>query len=206
MTAAPRTTPHGSLPELPSSDGITSVTFCGMGGSAVSGDVVRSVFLERLGLPVEVNRSPVLPRSIAAHTRSWCVPRTRGNAPETLASFRAALEREVPGAGGDVPAAPIAEEAEAAGVGIVSVPAGYQPRAALGHLGFASLGALEAMGILPPLAGDVDEAVAQVSAVIAGDGTGRLDGGQPGEDARHEDRRPLSGHLGNGRDRLGGGR
>ena len=46
---------------LPSPQDVTSVTFCGMGGSAVSGDVVRSVFVERLGVPVEVNRSPVLP-------------------------------------------------------------------------------------------------------------------------------------------------
>ena len=37
--------------QLPSAEGVASVTFCGMGGSAVSGDVVRSVFLERLGLP-----------------------------------------------------------------------------------------------------------------------------------------------------------
>ena len=150
---------------LPSSDGITSVTFCGMGGSAVSGDVVRSVFLERLGLPVEVNRSPVLPEHCGSHTLVVCSSYS-GNTAETLASFRAALERGcrvlVVTSGGT-----IAEEAEAAGVGIVRVPAGYQPRAALGHLGFASLGALEAMGILPPLAGDVDEAVAQVSAVIA---------------------------------------
>ena len=40
--------------QLPSPEGVASVTFCGMGGSAVSGDVVRSVFLERLSLPVEV--------------------------------------------------------------------------------------------------------------------------------------------------------
>jgi glucose/mannose-6-phosphate isomerase len=61
----------------------------------------------------------------------------------------------------------MAAEAEEAGVGIVRVPAGYQPRAALGHLGFASLGALEAMGLLPPLADDVAEAVGEIEALFA---------------------------------------
>jgi glucose/mannose-6-phosphate isomerase len=149
---------------LPSSEGVTSVTFCGMGGSAVSGDVVRSVFLERLGLPVEVNRSPVLPKHCDSHTLVVCSSYS-GNTAETLAAFRAALERGcrvlVVTSGGA-----IAEEASGRGVAVVSVPPGYQPRAALGHLGFASLGALETMGILPPLAIDVDEAVAEVAAVI----------------------------------------
>ncbi len=150
---------------LPSPEDVTSVTFCGMGGSAVSGDVVRSVFVERLGLPVEVNRSPVLPEHCGPHTLVVASSYS-GNTAETLASFRSALERGcrvlVVTSGGT-----IADEAAAAGVATVRVPAGYQPRAALGHLGFASLGALETMGILPPLAGDVDEAVAEIGAVLA---------------------------------------
>jgi glucose/mannose-6-phosphate isomerase len=150
---------------LPSAEGVTSVTFCGMGGSAVSGDVVRSVFLERLGLPVEVNRSPVLPEHCGSHTLVVCSSYS-GNTAETLAAFRSALKRGcrvlVVTSGGT-----IAEEAAELGVASVHVPSGYQPRAALGHLGFASLGALEAMGILPPLAGDVGEAVDEVEALLA---------------------------------------
>jgi glucose/mannose-6-phosphate isomerase len=150
---------------LPSSEGITSVTFCGMGGSAVSGDVVRSVFVERLGLPVEVSRSPVLPEHCGSHTLVVCSSYS-GNTAETLAAFRSALKRGcrvlVVTSGGT-----IAEEAAEAGVATVRVPSGYQPRAALGHLGFASLGALETIGILPKLEDDVDEAVAQVKAVLA---------------------------------------
>ena len=150
---------------LPSSEGITSLTFCGMGGSAVSGDLVRSVFLERLGFPVEVNRSPVLPEHCGPHTLVVCSSYS-GNTAETLAAFRSALKRGcrllVVTSGGT-----IAEEAAEAGAATVRVPSGYQPRAALGHLGFASLGALESMGILPTLADDVDEAVAEVQAVLA---------------------------------------
>ena len=153
-----------SVEELPSAEGVASVTFCGMGGSAVSGDVVRSVFLERLGLPVEVNRSPVLPEHCDPGTLVVCSSYS-GNTAETLSAFRAAMERGcrvlVVTSGGT-----IADEAAAQGIATVRVPPGFQPRAALGHLGFASLGALEAMGILPPLETDVIEAVAEVRTAI----------------------------------------
>jgi glucose/mannose-6-phosphate isomerase len=150
---------------LPSADGATAVLSCGMGGSAVAGDVVRSVFRDRLGVPVEVNRSPVLPAYAGPHTLVVCSSYS-GNTAETLASFREAVARGcrvlVITSGGT-----IGDEAHAAGVPVVSVPGGFQPRAALGHLGFACLGALEAMGLLPNLADDVAEAIAGAEAALA---------------------------------------
>jgi glucose/mannose-6-phosphate isomerase len=150
---------------VPSADGATSLLFCGMGGSAVAGDVVRTVFRGRLGIPVEVNRSPVLPAYAGPHTVVVCSSYS-GNTAETLASFRAAVGRGcrvlVITSGGT-----IADEAASAGVPVVRVPPGAQPRAALGHLGFASLGALEATGLLPRLEDDVSEAIAVVEAVLA---------------------------------------
>jgi glucose/mannose-6-phosphate isomerase len=150
---------------LPSADGVTAVVSCGMGGSAVAGDVVRSVFRGRLGVPVEVNRSPVLPAYAGPHTLVVCSSYS-GNTAETLASFREAIARGcrvlVITSGGT-----IADEAHAAGVPVVAVPGGFQPRAALGHLGFACLGALEAVGLLPNLTDDVAEAIAGADAVLA---------------------------------------
>ena len=150
---------------LPSASDVRSVTFCGMGGSAVSGDIVRWVFLDRLGVPVEVNRSPVLPEHCGSHSLVVCSSYS-GNTAETLSSFRTALARGcrvlVVTSGGT-----IADEAAEAGVAVVRVPGGYQPRAALGHLGFASLGGLEALGLLPPLADDVSEAVDVIDALFA---------------------------------------
>ena len=163
--------------DLPSASDLQSVTFCGMGGSAVSGDLVRSVFVERLGVPVEVNRSPVLPEHCGSRSLVVCSSHS-GNTAETLSSFRTALGRGcrllVVTSGGA-----IADEATEAGVAVVRVPAGYQPRAALGHLGFASLGALEAMGVLPPLADDVSEAVAEIEALFATLGPDVPTGGNP---------------------------
>jgi glucose/mannose-6-phosphate isomerase len=146
-----------SLPDLAD---IRSVVFCGMGGSAVAGDVLRSVFRDRLGIPVEVNRSPELPEHAGPHSLVVASSYS-GNTSETLAAFREATRRGcraiVVTSGGT-----IADEATANGVPVVMVPGGFQPRAALGWLAFSGLGALEAAGLLPPLAEDVDEAASEV--------------------------------------------
>jgi glucose/mannose-6-phosphate isomerase len=151
-----------SLPDLAD---VRSVVYCGMGGSAVAGDVLRSVFRDRLGLPVEVNRSSELPEHAGPHSLVVACSYS-GTTSETLAAFREAMKRGcrsiVITSGGT-----IAEEATAAGVPVVSVPGGYQPRAALGWLGFTTLGALEAAGLLPPLAADVAETVELLEARAA---------------------------------------
>ena len=151
--------------DLPPAGGVTSVVFCGMGGSAVAGDLLRAVYRDRLTVPVEVNRSPQLPAHAGA-TTLVAVCTYSGNTAETLASFAQARARGcrvvVVTSGGRAK-----ELAEAGGIPVVIVPGGAQPRAALGHLGSAWLGALEAMGLLPGLGGDVDEAVAELTDLVA---------------------------------------
>ena len=152
----------GGLPDLAD---VRSVVFCGMGGSAVAGDVLRSVFRDRLGVPVEVNRSPELPAHAGPHSLV-VVSSYSGNTSETLGAFREATKRGcraiVVTSGGT-----IADEAHGAGVPVVGVPGGFQPRAAMGWLAFTALGALEAAGLLPPLAEDVAEAAGEVEARAA---------------------------------------
>src|SRR5207249_1862650 len=53
--------------DLPSAEGVTSVVVCGMGGSAMAGEVLRSVFRDRLVVPVEVSRGHTLPAYAASH-------------------------------------------------------------------------------------------------------------------------------------------
>ena len=48
-------------PGMPQADGVTSIVFAGMGGSAIAGDVLRTLARGRLTVPVDVNRGPVLP-------------------------------------------------------------------------------------------------------------------------------------------------
>ena len=144
-----------SAGELPDLTDVRGVVVCGMGGSAVSGDVLRSVFRDRLGLPIEVSRSSMLPEHAGPHTLV-VVSSYSGNTSETLSAFREAVKRGsrtiAITSGGT-----LAEEAGDHGVPVVPVPAGFQPRAALGWLACTTLGALEAAGLLPPLADDVAE-------------------------------------------------
>jgi glucose/mannose-6-phosphate isomerase len=150
---------------LPDLDGLTSVVCLGMGGSAVAGDVFRVAFRERLGLPVDVNRSPILPEFAGPHTLVVASSYS-GNTAETLAAFREALERgcrimAVTGGGS------LASECAAHGVAAVSVPGGLQPRAAVGHLTFAMLGALESARLLPRLSDDVATTVDALGHAVA---------------------------------------
>jgi glucose/mannose-6-phosphate isomerase len=151
--------------DLPDLSDVRNVVYCGMGGSAVAGDVLRSVFRGRLGIPVEVSRSPELPEYAGPHSLVIASSYS-GNTSETLAAFREATKRGcraiVVSSGGT-----IVEEARDAGAAVASVPGGFQPRAALGWLAFTALGALEAAGLLPPLAPDVEEAAGEADARAA---------------------------------------
>jgi glucose/mannose-6-phosphate isomerase len=125
-----------------------------MGGSAVAGDVLRQGFRDRLPVPVEVNRSPILPAFAGPHTLVLSSSYS-GNTSETLAASREAIRRGcrmiAVTSGGE-----LARLCAEHGVAVATVASGFQPRAALGHLAFSTLGTLEAAGLLPPLGTEVD--------------------------------------------------
>jgi glucose/mannose-6-phosphate isomerase len=151
---------------LPALDGVTSVVFCGMGGSAVAGDILRQTFRDRLSVPVDVNRTPVLPEYAGPHTLV-IASSFSGETSETLASVEEAIRRGCRmlaiTSGGRLGA--LCDEHA---IATASVPPGFQPRAALGHLTFAMLGALEGAGLVPSLAGDVHETLTSVRGLTAG--------------------------------------
>jgi glucose/mannose-6-phosphate isomerase len=144
-----------SVTGLPSIEGVTSIVFCGMGGSAVAGDVLKQTFRDRLIAPVDVNRSPILPAYAGPHTLV-IVSSFSGETSETLAAAREAVARGCRvlaiTSGGS-----LGELCADRGIAVAPVPAGFQPRAALGHLTFAMLGALETAGLVPALGADVAE-------------------------------------------------
>lgn len=150
---------------LPSLDGVTAAVFCGMGGSAVAGDILKQTFRDRLSVPIDVNRSPILPAFAGTHTLV-IVSSFSGETSETLSAAREAIRRGcrvVAITSGGTLGALAAEH----GLGLAAVPAGFQPRAALGHLTFAMLGALEGAGLLPALAADVEQTVGTLEAAAA---------------------------------------
>jgi glucose/mannose-6-phosphate isomerase len=132
-----------------------SIAFCGMGGSAVAGDVLRTVFRDRLEVPVEVSRGPELP-GYAGPGTLVVASSYSGETAETLAAFREAVVRGcrllVLSSGGT-----LTREAAESGVPVVGMPTGFLPRAALGHLAFGLLGALESMSLLPAIGAEVAE-------------------------------------------------
>ena len=149
---------------LPLADGVTGVAFCGMGGSAIAGDVLRATYGDRLTVPVEVTRSPVLPGWVGPHSLVVCSSYSGGTA-ETLSCFdeaRARGARVVPITSGGT----LAARAEESGLAVVRIPGGYLPRAALGYLAFALLGTMQRVGLLPSLTDDVHDAIGVMTPLV----------------------------------------
>ena len=184
---------------LPALEGVTSVVFCGMGGSAVAGDILKQAFRERLIAPVDVNRSPILP-AYAGRNTLVIVSSFSGETSETLSAAREAVARGCRmlaiTSGGSLGGL-CADN----GVAAASVPAGFQPRAALGYLTFAMLGALESAGLVPSLAADVAETSETLSSSAAALGPDVPAADEPGEGAGGVARGPRARYLGGRRDR-----
>jgi glucose/mannose-6-phosphate isomerase len=112
-----------------------------------------------------VNRSPLLP-AFAGPDTLVVVSSYSGNTSETLAAFREAVARgcrivAVTGGGS------LGVECGERNLAVVPVPGGFQPRAALGYLTFAMLGALEAAGLLAPIGAAVAETSQRLGALAA---------------------------------------
>ena len=159
-----------SAPDLPSAEGATTIAYCGMGSSAIGGEVLAALATPRLRLPVAVVRTSELPEWVGPHTLVVASSYS-GTTGETLALFEEAIERGcrvvIVTSGGE-----LARRAEELELGRVLVPGGFMPRAAFGYMTVGALGALETMGVLPPLAADVDEAVLELESVVGLEGPG----------------------------------
>jgi len=132
-----------------------AVAVCGMGGSAIGGELVLAT-TAGLGVPSAVVRGYDLPDWVTPATLTVAVSYSGGTA-ETLACVEAALARgcrPVCVAGGGR----LAARARAEGLPLVSVPSGLQPRAALGALATPVAAALVEAGLSADLETDVAEA------------------------------------------------
>jgi len=113
-------------PHLPY--GIKQVVICGMGGSAMAGEVARH-FSQ---IPLFVNRSYDLPPFTDRHTLLIAVSYS-GNTAETISALQSGIEKGAfafcLSSGGE-----IGRIANTHGLPLLKIPTGYQPRAALGYL------------------------------------------------------------------------
>jgi glucose/mannose-6-phosphate isomerase len=131
---------------------------CGMGGSAIGGDLAASALGDRLTKPLISIRGYELP--------SWATPEWTvlcssysGHTEETLACFEAAeavgARRLVLSTGG-----PLVERAREAGVPVVAPPGIYQPRVAVAYMFIAAAEAAALAGVGPSIRTEIDVAAA----------------------------------------------
>jgi glucose/mannose-6-phosphate isomerase len=120
---------------------------CGMGGSAIGGDLAVAALGDRLTKPVMTVRGYELPSWSPAGSAVLCSSYS-GNTEETLACYAAAealgAQRLVATTGGE-----LAELARKDGVPVVGLPAGMPPRAAVGYM-FAIAAELAVLALAAP--------------------------------------------------------
>ena len=133
------------------------VVVAGMGGSAIGGDFLRALSVDTASMPIVVNRSYLLPGWVSA--RSLVIASSySGNTEETLMAFDKAAARGASllciATGGT-----LKQRAAAAGVPVIDLLPGLQPRAALSYSAAALLTASSALGLVRINDSDWDEAV-----------------------------------------------
>jgi glucose/mannose-6-phosphate isomerase len=110
---------------------VSGLIVCGMGGSAIGGVLARAAMGDALSMPMLVYRDYELPPWTQPDRAVLCSSYS-GETEETLAAFDAAeavgATRYVATTGGR-----LAEAARKAGVPVIGLPAGLQPRHAVGY-------------------------------------------------------------------------
>ncbi len=111
------------------------IIVCGMGGSALGGDLLK-IYMHKSKIPVFVVRDYKVPNFLDENTLVFAVSYS-GNTEETLAAFEEAQKKNAKivavTSGGD-----LAYKSKR----VIKIPSGLQPRAALGYTFFPVLGVL----------------------------------------------------------------
>lgn len=153
---------HGQSLDLPAGMAdVRQVVISGMGGSAISGDLLAALIAGSSPVPVTVQRGYGLPAHVRGPETLVIALSHSGGTEETLSGAREAAERGAHllaiTSGGDL--APLAE---GAGGAAWTFEYRAQPRATLGWLYGLLLAAFSRLGFAPDLAGDVQEAVEEM--------------------------------------------
>lgn len=139
-----------------------ALVVCGMGGSAIGGDLAAAALSDRLTKPLLVARGYEFPSWVPARSAVLCSSYS-GNTEETLACYSAAgalgAQRLVATTGGE-----LAELARRDGVPVIGLPAGLQPRAAVGYM-FCVAAELIALALAGPrINTEIDAAASHLKA------------------------------------------
>jgi glucose/mannose-6-phosphate isomerase len=150
---------------------------CGMGGSAIGGDLAKAALGDRATRPITVVRGYALESWTAPESFVLCASYS-GETEETLACFEAAgaagAQRVVLTTGGT-----LAELARAEGVPVIGVPAGMQPRAAVIYLTIGAMECAALCGAAPALHSEIDMTTALLERLVEDWGPGAPDDALP---------------------------
>ncbi len=117
---------------LPDLKGAGNVVICGVGGSAIAGDVLIDLLSPSIGIPLAVSRDVVLP-GYAGRDTLVIVASYSGNTAESLDQYHDAMGRgcriAVVTSGGKLKDMALNNSQP-----LIELPAGNQPRASLGYL------------------------------------------------------------------------
>ncbi len=136
-------------PALLSGKDFNKVIFCGMGGSAIGGDIIGAIACEHSAIPCFVNRNYNLPLFADKNTLAVIMSYS-GNTEETLSSLKQARNRNCRivcvTSGGQVEKIAVENK-----LPLVKIPGGYPPRCAMGYLFFPCYRIMSELGVMPEL-------------------------------------------------------
>ena len=129
---------------------INKIVIAGMGGSAISGDLLKT-YMGSSNIPVFVVRDYKVPSFVDEDTLVFAISYS-GNTEETISAFEDAVKKKAKiiaiASGGRL--ASMAKK-------VIKIPAGLQPRAALGYLFFPTLGVLTNSNIVDVKSDEITE-------------------------------------------------
>jgi len=146
------------------SEKINTIVLCGMGGSAIGGDILRSYLENKSTIPVYINRNYEIPGFINKYSLIF-ISSYSGNTEETLNAYKRALKKSdniiCITSGGK-----LSDLAQRDDIPIISIPSGFQPRAALGFSFFPLLLLLSKTGILKKIEDEIEETIAVLKKLL----------------------------------------
>jgi glucose/mannose-6-phosphate isomerase len=139
---------------------VKNIVICGMGGSAIGGDLLRSVLQYEIKLPVYINRNYRLPAFADGNTLVIASSYS-GNTEETLSAYVEAKEKGCKiiciSSGGN-----LSLLAENEGRLLIKVPRGYQPRCAIAYSFFPLLILMYKLGFVTDKSNDIEKIISRM--------------------------------------------
>lgn len=123
-----------------------NIVVAGVGGSAIGGDVVKTIVHKELKIPFYINRNYTLPNWVNEKTLVICSSYS-GNTEESLSAYEDALKKGAMICGIST-GGKLSKKIKSKGFDLITIPGGLQPRAALAYSFVPMLYLLKKIGLI----------------------------------------------------------